>query len=312
MATGSIDSHLSPSTGETIGSESKNRSFFGTPPEPLFNHVKTGLCPELIRSCLQGLAKLNEKIDGTKDIQLQKCFRTKESVSFFIITCHHLRLPVDIQYRAIDLFVLFMTKHVTELYVHVQSTRNSNSPIDWETVQNRLSHQVTLRAITCIQLASKMSLHSEIVGIDKARSFLVQCGFRYAANSLVQSEIRVLKTLDFRVNTPTVLEYVEVVLEALGHNDPSIKVKQLHGTGQKILDVFYLCHKTISENLKDSIKNVTQDLLLVASAIVGTAAFVLDPMTSDNIIKALSLITRIQVDDILDLSAVLIKKIMTA
>ena len=289
-------------------------SYFATPPEPLFNHEKAGLCPELIQKSLQGLAKLNEVSSG-QDLDVRKCFITEKSVLYVFLLCHHFSLPADVRYRAVDLFHRFMPKHISELYEHVESTKTSNSPIKWDTVQDRLTHQVSLRATTCVQLASKMSIHYKIVSINKARSFLSSCGFRYACNSLVQSEIRVLKTLDFRVHNPTPLEYVEVLLETLGYNNPSVKVKQLHGICLKVLDVFYLSLISISDRLKprdSSIHNpITTDLLLVASAIVGAAAFVLDQGSSDSVVSSLSQITRIESDDILDFAAVLIEKIMT-
>ena len=311
FSNGTSSSHDISPIEQLFTSDSEKQSFFATPPEPLFNHEKTGLCPELIQKSLEGLVMLNEKT-VQQDVELHNCFITKNSATFFFLTCRHLNLPLDIQYRAIDLFVRFMASHVTELYAHVQSTRKSSSPIEWETVQDRLTHQVTLRAVTCIQLASKMSLHYKIVGIDKARSFLSNCGFCYAANSLVQSEIRVLKTLDFRVHTPTPLDYVEVILETLGYNNPSIKVKQLHDISIKLLDIFYLCSQNISERLVPRGKkcSVTVDLLLVAAAIVSAATFVVNQSSSDDMVQEISLITNIQPDNILDFSALLIEKIM--
>ncbi len=313
LSTGTSSSRDISPTEQAFTSGSEKHSFFGTPPEPLFNHEKTGLCPELIQKSLQGLAKLNDRtVLRPEEIELHNCLVTKNSATFFFLTCRHLNLPLDIQYRAIDIFVRFMTRHVTELYAHVQSTRNSSSPIEWETVQDRLTHQVTLRAVTCIQLASKMSLHYKIVGIDKARTFLSNCGFCYAANSLVQSEIRILKTLDFRLHIPSPLDYIEVILETLGYNNPSIKVKQLHDISVKLLDIFYLCSQSISERLipHGNKSSVTVDLLLIASAIVGAAAFVLNQSSSDDIVRAISDITHIQPDNILDFAALLIEKIM--
>lgn len=297
-------------------SSTEKTSIFATPPEPLFNHVKSGLCPELIQKSLQDLAKLNEKALN-KNTTLQDCFITKDSTSFIFLACQQLKLPIEIQYRAIDLFVKFMSKHVTELYAYVQSTKNFQSPIDWVTVQDRLTHQVTLRAVTCIQLASKVSLHYKIVSIDKARLFLSQCDLHFTANSLTQSEIRVLKTLDYQVHRPTLLDHVETILEILGHNESSIPVKQLHGLCIKVLNIFYMTYCELEESLKQkradstATGSVTADAMLVSSSIVGTAAFILDPRSSDQTVHAVSRITCIESDDIMDFTALLIQKIIT-
>ena len=292
--------------------------FFASPPEPLFNHWNSGLCPELLQQSLETLAKLNDIAVSTgRKEEVHYCFKTTNAVSYFFHLCHHFNLPYEVQYRAIDLFHRFMTKHVMELYEHVESTQNSSSPINWQTVEGRLKHQISLRAVTCVQLASKLSLHYKIVSINKARAFLTKCGFRYAPSSLVQSEIRVLKTLEFHVHDPTSLDYIEIILETLGHNDPSLPVKQLHGVGLKVLDVFYTCSNTIFvkltgmvyENNKQPV--IESDLILLASAVIGAAAFVLNQTRSDNIVKAVSQITCIVPDDILDFSALLIENIMT-
>lgn len=293
---------------------SKRSAIFASPPEPLFNHVKTGLSPELIEKSLLYFLELNEKTLN-QSTTLQDCFRTIDSTSFFFLACQHWKLPIDIQYRAVDLFVEFMSKHVSELYMYVQSTNSLSSPIDWEAVQNRLTHQVTLRALTCIQLASKVSLHYKIVSIDRARQFLSQCGFQFTANSLTQSEIRVLKTLDFQVHKPTLLDHIEIILEILGYNDPTIPVKQLHGLSIMILKVFYMTRREIEETLKQDVtssKSITADTLLVSSSIVSTAAFLLNPSSSDPTVQAVSNIARIEPDDIIHFTSVLVRKIMTS
>ena len=52
--------------------------------------------------------------------------------------------------------------------------------------------------------------------MSKAKRFLLEMGQNYTANSILQSELRVLKTLDFQVAILTPLDYVETILQVLG------------------------------------------------------------------------------------------------
>lgn len=57
----------------------------------------------------------------------------------------------------------------------------------------------------------------QVVSINRAKRFLRDCGYRYASESLLQSELRVLKTLKFQVTEPTPIVYIETMLEILGN-----------------------------------------------------------------------------------------------
>lgn len=51
---------------------------------------------------------------------------------------------------------------------------------------------------------------------NKARRFLNSIGHRYTIESVLKSEMRVLKTLDYNVMITTPLNYLEAILEILG------------------------------------------------------------------------------------------------
>lgn len=57
----------------------------------------------------------------------------------------------------------------------------------------------------------------QVVSINRAKRFLRDCGYHYASESLLQSELRVLKTLKFQVTEPTPIVYIETMLEILGN-----------------------------------------------------------------------------------------------
>lgn len=301
-------------------------SIFCSPPEPLFNQHGSSI---LLQESLQALTHINsQRLSlSVKEDKCYSVFKMGKPVAYFMYMSQHFNLPPDIQYRAIELFHRFMSHHVCELYNHVEQTQHSQSPINWTTVEERLTHQITLRALSCLQLASKLSLHYKIISLSKVRTFLVKCGFRYATSSLVQSEIRILKTLDYRVHGPTPLDFIEVLLEVLGDKDPSLPIKQFYGVAIKLLDIYYLSRPVIAEKLRKlstpsphiqetdgtthPFGGVETDLLLLASGIVGAASFILDHIRSDGVVEHLSSITHITSDNILDISALLVEHIMT-
>lgn len=209
---------------------------------------------------------------------------------------------------------------------HVRASATSSSPIQWSDVEKRLKHQIILRAVSCVQLASKLSSHYHLVTLNRARSFLTSCGFRYALSSIVQSEIRVLKTLEYQVHQPIPLEYIEVLLGSLVHNDKAIPVKQLHALALKILDVFYLQRRQIHDKLKQMFNSVQgierkgsdsfmiaveMDKMLLASAIITAAGFILGQSHTKHISSQLSEITCIVSDDIINFASILLEQVFT-
>lgn len=55
-----------------------------------------------------------------------------------------------------------MTTHVTELREIVKSSSSTEKQLDWNSVEVRIRDQVTLRAMTCVQVASKMVSHYKV------------------------------------------------------------------------------------------------------------------------------------------------------
>ena len=297
------------------------RQFFASPPEPLFNEKALGMKPALLEDTLQMLAKENKKNMLSMDDECKGIFKSGKRAVFMFLLCKHFKLGYEEQNVAVELFSRFMSRHIAELMQHVLDTKKTDNPMEWCHVEERIKHQITLRAVTCVQLASKVSSHYTIISLGSAKRFLAAHGFRYATNSVIQSEIRVLKTLNYQVHPPIPLTYVEALLEVLGYNSPCIKVKHLHGIGLTILELYYVQRDSIYDKLK-RIAGITsnqktratfieKDNMLTGSAIIGAAAFILDKCTSDFVIEQLSKITEIVCEDISDFSAVLIEQVLS-
>lgn len=137
-----------------------------------------------------------------------------------------------------------MAKHVCSLYELIRSNSEENQRRDWNDVENRIKMQLPLRAVSCVQLASKLTSHYKVcspneltqcfdpstgeaytqdvfsyfqaISPGKARRFLNSIGHRYTTNSILKSEIRVLKTLDYQTLVNSPLTFLETILEILG------------------------------------------------------------------------------------------------
>lgn len=206
----------------------------------------------------------------------------------------------------------------------MKASQSSSSPIQWDDVEKRLKHQIILRAVSCVQLASKLGSHYHLVTLNRARSFLTSCGFRYAATSIVQSEVRVLKTLEYKVHQPTPLEYIEVLLGSLVHNSKTVPAKQLHALSLKILDLFYLRRQQIHTKLEQlsssceektppdtTMAAVETDKMMLAAAIITAAAFILGQSQTKLISNKLSQITCIVSEDIITFASILLEEVFT-
>ena len=56
----------------------------------------------------------------------------------------------------------------------------------------------------------------QALSIAKSKQLLASLGYHYNTSSIVKSELRLLKTLEFRVAVSTPLTFIETLLEVLG------------------------------------------------------------------------------------------------
>ena len=285
---------------------------FGSPVEPIFNEKKNGITHDILDDSLKHLNAKNSFAIA----QNVRHFHNRNLVSFLFKLADWFNLQPDMKYWAVELFQRFLLNHVAELRAHVESSQQSASPIRWADVEKRLGHQSVLRAVSCIQLASKLGTHYNILSVNRAKSFLASLGFRYTTTSIVQSEIRVLKTLNFKVHhRPSPLEFVEALLGYLVYE--RVAVKELYQLCLKILDVFYMCSERIYDSLRKDCRltgtiatNIEADHMLLAAAVIGASVFIHGQSNHDMVISCLSNITCIVFQDIYKFTTVLLKEIL--
>uniref|UniRef100_A0A673AAZ3 Cyclin N-terminal domain containing 1 n=1 Tax=Sphaeramia orbicularis TaxID=375764 RepID=A0A673AAZ3_9TELE len=173
-------------------------------------------------------------------------------------------------------------------YHAIELLQRSQSMNYEDTVFNNLKDKFPLIIFSCVQLASKMSLHSEIIDNNTAVRFLHSVGHSVTKQTLLESELMVLKGLDFRLNVSNPLTYVEILLEVLGHNEPSTPVEQLYDLCHHILRFVSLEKTAIYDSLlvtstkclhpsvkqREKFVTVTEDRMLLAVGVVAVASYI--------------------------------------
>ncbi|XP_038634467.1 cyclin N-terminal domain-containing protein 1 isoform X2 [Scyliorhinus canicula] len=193
----------------------------------------------------------------------------------------------------------------------------------WGLLQVRIQDHFVLRIMSCVQIASKVSFHYQIVDITMALKFLQSLGYSYKREDFLDSELLVLETLSFQVNVPSPFTHTEILLEVMGYNDPSVPVEHLHGIALKVLKFVYLMRNTIYENLlKMAIENSTpselqrakfvtvkEDCMLLAVGVIGTSAFILNYTPWFKVVQQLASISGVTEESISEFSQVILRHI---
>lgn len=293
---------------------------FGTPSEPLFNNF-FGLPPELLEDCLHVLAETNENNMEIAN-EKQGYFKNGKSAEYIFILCDALSLPIEAKYLAVEIYGRFMSKHICSLHEFVQCSSTKHKQNDWNEVKTRISIQIPLRLMSCVQLASKLASHCKALTANKVRRYLSSMNHHFTNNSILKSELRILKTLDHCLPMYTPLTYIETILEILGFNSGTQKLKILHEISQKLLELVYILHKEIYIKLcivatgetyrttkdKQKLAILASDYMLLATSIIAAASYIIDQLTSNEVVLHLSNITQIPEEDILDFATIIVDK----
>ncbi|XP_028396796.1 cyclin N-terminal domain-containing protein 1-like [Dendronephthya gigantea] len=292
---------------------------FGTPSEPLFNDA-FGLPPSLLEDSLQTLAEINERNMDNADKDMGY-FKNAKCAEYIFNLCDALTLPVEARYLAVEIYDRFMIKHIVGLYQFIQTSSGMDKQKDWNEVENRIKVQMPLRLLSCVQLASKLSSHCKALSASKVRRYLSSMNHHFSNNSILKSELRILKTLDHCLPVHTPLTYIETLLEILGFN-AGTQVKFLYEISIKLLDLVYILHEEIYTKLllvatgetrrsaehRHKLAVLSSDFMLMASAVISAAGFIVDEQASDGIASHLSNITQIPEADILDFATIVVER----
>ncbi|XP_055513132.1 cyclin N-terminal domain-containing protein 1 isoform X2 [Leucoraja erinacea] len=279
--------------------------------------------PEMLEEFLVDVAKENEN-HLLKLPQHAGSFKKLRLIEFVFLLCEQLGLHHVTRYQAVEILDRFMIQYIDKLYSSTcPGSDKDTEKNDWTLTQITIQEHFVLRIMSCVQIASKISFHYQIVNNDMALKFLQSLGYSYKREDLLDSELLVLKTLNFQVNVPTPFTHTEILLEVMGYNDPSVPVKYLHSISLKVLTFVYLMRNTIYENLlKIAIENSTptdlqrakflsvkEDCMLLAVGVIGTSAFILNYTPWCKVVQQLASISGVTEESISEFSQVILKQI---
>ncbi|KFP34043.1 Cyclin N-terminal domain-containing protein 1, partial [Colius striatus] len=291
-------------------------------PGPAFGVV----APEVIEDTLIDLATENEHYLSELS-EHAGCFKETEIVEFIFLLSEKWHLDQSSKYQAVELFERFMIKQVEQMYKSSRDKAKSCEPrqgSSWSSLKDQIYNTFVLRLVSCVQLASKLSLHYNRVNSDTALKFLQSLKYSYTKQELLESELTVLETLQFQTNVSTPLAYVELLLEVLGHNRCLLPAKPLYQMCVELLDFSYLTRNTIYNTLlKIAVENSTpsklqvakfltvkEDSMLLAVGIISTSMFILDPGHWKEVVKHLNCITGITSQSTFEFSYAVLKHII--
>nr|XP_057934229.1 cyclin N-terminal domain-containing protein 1 [Doryrhamphus excisus] len=264
------------------------------------------------------LTNLNEK--NKENINsLSTCsgvFKDKRLFEYALLISQELRLDPLAGYHAVELLQRFMVKHITRLLgaPSPQGATQAKTGSREDAVFEHLESKFALIVFSCVQLASKLSLHSHIIDINTAVRFLRSVGLDVSKQAVLESELMVLKGLEFQLDVPNPLTYVEVLLEVLGHNEPSTPVERLHHLCRHVLQLVSLQRRALYDALlaattrtrdptreqREKFVAVTEDCMLLAVGVIAVATFILHVREWEQVTEELSHITGISTRSIGD------------
>ncbi|XP_008269748.2 cyclin N-terminal domain-containing protein 1 isoform X1 [Oryctolagus cuniculus] len=273
---------------------------------------------ETIEDSLLHLAQQNERAVQEAAGRMGS-FRETRIVEFVFLLSEQWCLEKSVSYQAVEILERFMVKQAEKICrqaaVQLSSNGKTESPT-WRVLREQLFSKFVLRLVSCVQLASKLSFHYKIISNVTVLNFLQALGYLYTKEELLESELDVLKSLNFQINLPTPLAYVEMLLEVLGYNGCLVPATQLHPTCLTLLDLVYLLHEPIYDSLlRAAIENSTpsqlqgekfisvkEDFMLLAAGIIAASAFIQTRECWSQVVGHLQSITGIASESIAEFS----------
>uniref|UniRef100_A0A8C5MP16 Cyclin N-terminal domain-containing protein n=1 Tax=Leptobrachium leishanense TaxID=445787 RepID=A0A8C5MP16_9ANUR len=252
------------------------------------------------------------------------CFKDPKVIELVFLLSEFWCQDRTTKYRALEILDRFMILYTENLYKSsVKAKVAGESPAKTRSsVKSSLCDTFLLHLVSCLQIASKLHFHCQIINNNMALQFLRSAGDAYTKQELLQSELTVLRTLHFQVHLLSPLSYVDVLLEVLGHNGSPLPVEDLHDVCLKVLDLVYLLREPIYEDLQtDSTdtptasnqhrldhRSIKEDRMLLATAVIVASAHILSHGSSMKVMHKLNYVTGIAVESAFTVSSSILKR----
>ncbi|XP_021937084.1 cyclin N-terminal domain-containing protein 1-like isoform X2 [Zootermopsis nevadensis] len=252
---------------------------------------------------------------------------TPQVIQLIFLISEILHQPPEVRYLTIEIFDRFLTCQYLQLYAYVWNKPGAsieNSQRQWDRVVDRVKHQLILRALTCMQLASKLVNTSEILTPVAIMNFLKHANQDFTEQSIISSERRVFETIQFKIPFSHPLTYVEFLIQQLSDPQIDIDLDSLYSTSIKVLDVAYIQHHEIYLKLfhlitgrwertpreRQEFLAVECDNIYLACAVIVCAADISEA-NSKNVIIKLHQRTGIPLNDLQGLSSIITELIVS-
>jgi len=267
------------------------------------------------------------------------------AAGYILNLCDFWKLSAEVKFVAVEMYHQFIVNLLNEIFKTVfndskklkdtmkkryyKETIEKPTPTvtqsnQWnETVQHIIG-QMELRAVSCVTIASKFVSNCLHVTNNMAIKFLALGRHKYTSDTLLKSEIRILKTLKFNIaSLSTALPYICAFADLITKKELCCFNKEVFDSAIELLFCFYTCSDKVYEkylkalrkenNAKEpcktmSVSLLSKDLVLLSCGAIAAASFVCSKQNSDNVIKALSEITLTSQDLIAKFSCILLEE----
>lgn len=201
---------------------------------------------DLLDEWLEGLLITNKNIEKERVKMKSYLAIPTPVVDLIFITCTYFNQPEEVRYLSVELFDRFIRLHFKDLLKKVSNENKNIAYEQWKHVEEKLRTQTSLRMLSCIQVASKFIIQPRVVKPKDIKKYLETEGKNYTLAMIMASEKRVLKTLDFKLNFPTVFINVGMILEQLWSSENAhLLPKDVYQRAILFTDVIYLHHHEI-------------------------------------------------------------------
>ena len=304
---------------------------------------------EQVEDYVKVLIKENEnRLNMQKVLKEKSCevslLSLKSTAAIFILNlCDQWKLSAEAKFIAIEMYQQFIINLLDEIFktvfkksknIKIKSsvTKKCNAKNDyptdlqsnqWNETVHHIIGQMELRAVSCIAIASKFVSNCLHVTNAMAIKFLDLSGHRYTPDTLLKSEIRILKTIKFNIGSlPIVLPYVCAFADLISKKKACILNQEVLDSSLKLLFCFYSCsHKVYERYLEDAVnKNysearlnqelilMSKDLVFLSCGVIASASYICMKQNSDIAIKALSEVASIPEDAIAKFSFIIMEE----
>ncbi|XP_028674943.1 cyclin N-terminal domain-containing protein 1 [Erpetoichthys calabaricus] len=285
---------------------------------------KFGSTPrELLADLLQKL-KTESEAANERVSEHAGSFKRRRLVEFVFLICEELKLEPFIKFQTIEIFERYMIRHVESLFYNASAHYAPETQDIQEFLGQKLFEEINLLLFSCIQITSKLSLRCNFDKTDTALTVLRSLGFSYKKETILESELRILKTLNFSLNVQNPLMYIETLLEVWGYNDSAVPIIDVYKTCLAVLQFVYLQRNPIYQKLlvaavgnsnptevqRVKFLSVKEDCMLLAVSVISVSAFIVNFTSWTQILEELSSITGITADNISDISCFILKHIL--